>query len=178
VRGGELHGFDADVGAHVQRHGTCQTATTSMCDPFVCASASACRMTCTVDADCVSPNICMGGVCTKRPNGATCSAGRRLRERHLRARRLLRDGVHRDLQVVRARRLAGDVHEHRRGTAAGPGEPVRQQGAGTCGTDGTCNGAGACRLYGQGTICVAPACASTTMVRPREPATAPAPARP
>jgi hypothetical protein len=35
-------------------------------------------------------------------------------------------------------------------------------GAAACGNDGTCNGAGACRLYISGTQCVAPTCSGTT----------------
>jgi hypothetical protein len=36
------------------------------------------------------------------------------------------------------------------------------QGAGTCGTDGTCNGSGACRFYAGGTQCVPPMCTVPT----------------
>ena len=107
-------GLDAHAGAHVQRHrhlpgGHHVHAAT----PYVCGTG-ACRTTCTVDGDCVSPNICSRGVCTKRPNGAACTAGERLRERHLRAGRLLRGGLHGDLQVVRAGRHARHVHQRRR----------------------------------------------------------------
>jgi hypothetical protein len=45
------------------------------------------------------------------------------------------------------------------------GDPLNQcndQGAGTCGTDGTCDGAGGCRLYASGTTCVAESCTQST----------------
>ena len=46
--------------------GTCQTATTSSCQPYACG-ASACRTSCTSNADCRSPNICVGTSCMPNP---------------------------------------------------------------------------------------------------------------
>jgi len=46
--------------------GTCQAATTSMCTPFICG-ATACKTTCASNADCVSPNICIGTACAPMP---------------------------------------------------------------------------------------------------------------
>ena len=54
--------------------GTCQTATTSMCNPYAC-NATACRTTCTVNADCVAPFTCIGGSCAKKAAGVACGVG-------------------------------------------------------------------------------------------------------
>jgi hypothetical protein len=40
-------------------------------------------------------------------------------------------------------------------------------GAAGCGTDGSCNGSGACRLYATGTVCVASTCSGTTFTPAR-----------
>jgi hypothetical protein len=49
-------------------------------------------------------------------------------------------------------------------------DPLNQctdAGAASCGTDGTCNGGGACRMYGAGTQCVAPSCTGSTLTSQR-----------
>ena len=136
--------------------GTCQAATSSSCTPYVCGTG-ACRTTCTVDGDCVAPNICSGGVCTKRPNGATCTADGDC------ANNVCAQGI--CCASSAARRPASRARwPARLGTctnvAAGQ-DPLNQctdAGAASCGNDGTCNGAGACRLYVTGTTCVASTC--------------------
>jgi hypothetical protein len=47
--------------------GVCQSSTATNCMPYVCA-ANACKASCTADADCQSPNICLGSVCAPNPN--------------------------------------------------------------------------------------------------------------
>jgi hypothetical protein len=48
-----------------------------------------------------------------------------------------------------------------------PLDQCADQTAATCGTDGTCNGGGGCRLYGAGTQCVAPSCTGSTLTSGR-----------
>ena len=43
----------------------------------------------------------------------------------------------------------------------------RAGGAATCGTNGNCDGAGACELYGVATTCAPASCAGTTVVQAR-----------
>ena len=74
VRGGDVHGLDGHARAHVQRHRHLPGGHVVQLHAVQSAARGACRTTCTVDGDCVAPNICSGGVCTKRPNGATCTA--------------------------------------------------------------------------------------------------------
>jgi hypothetical protein len=45
-----------------------------------------------------------------------------------------------------------------------PDNECTDQGASSCGTDGTCNGAGACRKYGAGTSCGPSSCNGSTFV--------------
>ncbi len=139
--------------------GTCQAATTSMCDPFVCGTG-ACRTTCTVDGDCVSPNVCSAGVCTKRPNGAACTATTDCSS-GICAQNICCSAA--CTATCKSCALAGTL-----GTctnvAAGqdPLDQCTDAGVASCGNDGTCNGAGACRLYVTGSPCVAPTCSGST----------------
>src|SRR6185369_2129983 len=42
--------------------GTCQTVTTSACNPYVCG-ATACKTSCGSNADCDATHFCSGGGC-------------------------------------------------------------------------------------------------------------------
>jgi hypothetical protein len=47
--------------------GTCQTVSNSGCSPYACGTG-ACRTSCTGNADCLSPNVCIGSTCAPAPN--------------------------------------------------------------------------------------------------------------
>jgi len=47
-----------------------------------------------------------------------------------------------------------------------PQDQCPVQDVATCGTDGSCNGSGACRRYAAGTVCVMATCATTSAVTP------------
>jgi hypothetical protein len=47
--------------------GTCLTVTTSSCNPYACGTG-VCRTSCTTNADCNSPNVCLGSTCAPNPN--------------------------------------------------------------------------------------------------------------
>jgi Pretoxin HINT domain len=55
--------------------GNCVAATTVTCAPFVCKpDNSACYTTCTAGStECLSPNVCAGGSCGPKANGANCT---------------------------------------------------------------------------------------------------------
>lgn len=146
--------------------GTCQAAVTSSCGAFLCDTANGvCRVTCTADADCVSPNICNGGVCTKKPLGQTCATAAEC------ASGSCQQGVccaSSCTGTCRSCALTGSV-----GTCTNvpngqdPLSQCTDQGAASCGTDGSCNGAGACRLYANGTQCAASTCVTSTFMPTR-----------
>ena len=76
------------------------------CFPFRCGVA-ACKSTCTADADCAPPGVCSNGSCGLKPRRRGLRRRHRVRERLLRAGRLLQDRLHRHLHVVRAAGSAG-----------------------------------------------------------------------
>ena len=144
--------------------GTCLTVATASCSPYVCGSG-ACRTTCAADTDCIAPNVCSAGACTKRPNGATCTTAGDCSSG------VCAQGICCSAACTatcKSCALAGTL-----GTctnvAAGQ-DPLNQctdTGATGCGTDGSCNGAGACRLYATGTTCVAATCTTPTFTPAR-----------
>ena len=145
--------------------GTCQTTSPSQCDPFVCGSGGACKTTCAGNTDCTSPNTCISGSCGKKPIGATCGAAGECNSG------FCEQGVCCATTCVgncRSCGLTGTI-----GTCASvaagqdPFNQCADMGASTCGTDGTCDGSGACRRYAIGTTCAASTCSGTTFTPAR-----------
>jgi hypothetical protein len=108
----------------------------------------------------VSPNPCGGGKCGKFSNGATCTADTDCQSN------VCAQGVCCATAcggTCQACNLAGSL-----GTCkvvpAGQ-DPLNQcadGGPATCGNDGTCDGAGACRKYASGTACGAAVCSGSS----------------
>jgi hypothetical protein len=145
--------------------GVCRSVTSSLCDPYLCASATACKTTCATAADCVSTNLCVGTSCGKLADGQPCT--------------LASDCAHNFCAqgVCCATACSGTcVSCALTGTAgtcsavpAGQ-DPLAQCAdltAAMCQTDGACNGSSACRLYGAGTTCVAASCTGSTLTSAR-----------
>ena len=102
VRRRHLRRIHADAGADLRRRGCLPAVTTSLCDPYLCNTATtACRTTCTANTDCVSPNLCVNMSCGKLPR-LRPARWRASALEFLRAGRLLRDGLHGHVRVVRA----------------------------------------------------------------------------
>ena len=95
--------------------------------------------------------------CGKLPERRPVHDGEPVQLELLRAGRLLLDGLHGDVRVVRAGGIARRLLVGAGG--AGSAQPVRRQGVATCGTDGSCNGSGALPAVRAGTMCVAATCA-------------------
>jgi len=142
--------------------GTCRAATTVMCDPFECGTG-ACKTTCSTSTDCVSPNSCVSNSCGKLPPGAVCTAGT------VCASGFCAQGVCCNSAcagICTSCALTGSMgtcSPVATGQAPTPATQCTMTAASTCGTDGTCNGAGACRSYVSGTQCVAPSCSGSTL---------------
>src|SRR4029078_2765684 len=141
--------------------GTCQTTTPISCGAFSCNSCgTTCLTTCATDNDCIAPNICNAGQCTKKPLGTTCAGGTEC------AAGLCQQGVCCSSSCTgtcRSCALSGSA-----GTCtfvpvgADPLSQCTDNGAASCGTDDTCDGSGACRLFAAGTTCVAASCTGST----------------
>ncbi len=155
------------TGAICNGSGQCVTATSGVeCAPYACR-AGACARPCTADTDCVTGTICAAGACvTPGPLGSSCAAGREC------ASGFCADGrcCNRACGGLCETCLGGQQVAGTDGTC-GPVQAGLDPGndctAGTpesCGRDGTCDGAGACRLFSRGTSCGATVCQSELVV--------------
>ncbi len=89
--------------------GSCQTVTTVACVPYACnAAGNACNVSCAGNGDCAAVQQLRRGQRKLRPEAERRDVRRRhrLQLRLLRAGRLLRDGLHRALQLVRCRSVS------------------------------------------------------------------------
>ena len=105
--------------------GACMAGIQQPCEPYLCGTNGQCRTSCTSNADCNGANVCMGGACSKRPNGMDCASGGRVPFGRVPAGRLLQRTLHGHLHVVRADRHPRRLHAHPRGS--GPACPVRRR---------------------------------------------------
>jgi hypothetical protein len=131
--------------------GACKTPGPTPCAPFKC-SGTACANSCGSNADCVAPNTCINGSCGKKPNGQICSlAGECLSG-------FCADGFCCDSDCKASCfscKLSGQLGKCL-ATTAGEVDPkgkCADQLQASCGTDGKCDGSGACRKYAAGSIC-------------------------
>jgi hypothetical protein len=142
--------------------GSCRTATTQMCDPFECGTG-VCKTTCTTNADCVSPNSCTGGSCGKLPPGSPCSAGTACQSGFCAQGVCCNTACTGTCLSCAVTGTPGTCTPVPNGQAPNPTTQCALSSASTCGLDGTCNGAGACRKYPTGTQCAASMCSVSTL---------------
>lgn len=140
--------------------GACAAAAPVNCNPFVC-SPTGCMSACTAVDSCAAGHYCAMGTCRVRgaPGQACDDVGQ------CRSGLFCVDGLCCD------RACAGLCHACRStltGQPDGTCAPIRAgtdpanecvlQAASTCGTDGTCDGVGGCRLHGSDVQCAGAAC--------------------
>jgi hypothetical protein len=147
-------------------NGTCVAPTSTInCGAYVC-SAGICPSSCTSDAQCVSPNTCVGGICQKKPQGAACaSAPQCLTGKCTNGVCCNSDNCGK-CKACNVPGFLGVCSEVSAGTVD-PSGTCTAELASTCDEDGTCDGAGSCRKYPLGTECAAGYCAGATLTRPR-----------
>ena len=136
--------------------GSCTVPGTTSCSPYTC-TASGCKVTCSVDADCVSGDYCTGagGSCLpKRTNGMTCSGDNQCSSAHCTEGYCCGSSVCPSCQSCAVAGLQGTCSNVTAGGADPTGTCV-DQGAASCQKDGKCDGAGSCRLYSAATVCLA-----------------------
>ena len=137
--------------------GECGAGTTQSCGQYLCGSDGKCRATCASAADCVAGAACVSGSCGPKPPGAACTAGSEC------ASTICAQNVCCATTCTgTCKSCSVPGSEGQCISAASGTDPLDQcgdQGGGTCGTDGTCDGAGACRFYAGATMCAPAVCA-------------------
>jgi len=131
--------------------GTCVDSTQG-CDPYVCQSSSACYSTCSSDTACATGHYCSSGTCVdKKAQGASCTGNNQCLTN------FCADGVCCNSACTGLCKGCTAAIKGPGGGADGEcgfvvtgvdnqGE-CAQDLASTCQKDGTCNGAGACKLW-------------------------------
>ena len=144
--------------------GTCRAPGVQNCGTYQCTNG-ACINHCTGDGDCVAGHSCVNGSCGPKSNGQPCSAGSECASTYC------VDGVCCNSACTGA--CHSCALSTSRGTCApspagnlDPRQICTDQHASSCGTDGTCDGAGSCHRYLAGTQCAAESCAAGAYTPP------------
>ncbi|MFT3771992.1 MAG: hypothetical protein QM820_41830 [Minicystis sp.] len=151
-------------------NGKCNTPTPQDCAPYNCVAAlNACPTKCNADTDCVTGYYCTGtnGTCQqKAPQGGTCMTDHQCTTNHC------VDGFCCDTTCTNGCDACSNA---KTGAANGtcshvtvgtdPNNVCNDQGATSCGTNGVCDGLGACQKYPSGTVCAGAACNSNTLTK-------------
>ena len=138
--------------------GTCRPPGVVACSPYAC-SGGACVRQCTSDSDCASGHTCVNGSCGPKALGQACAAGSECGSG------FCADGV------CCATACTGSCRSCALSTSLGTCSGVAlglvdphgvcvDKHASSCGTDGTCDGTGACHVYAMGTACAVESCAA------------------
>ncbi|HEY6478344.1 MAG TPA: hypothetical protein VI456_17325, partial [Polyangia bacterium] len=146
--------------------GTCQAGTTASCNAYVCDTTGVCKTTCTVDADCSTGNFCIGGSCGKKAPGSTCTADSDCGSTHCAQGVCCNAACTGTCMSCALTATKGTCSPIAAGT-----DPLAQcsdvGATNPCGTNGFCNGAGACQFYPAGMNCGAASCTGTTLTQAR-----------
>ena len=146
--------------------GVCGAATSSPCGRYTCdTTAGACRTSCTTAAtDCVAPNICNANICTLKPIGAACTTAGECDSNFCAQGYCCNQACNSPCKSCAIAGSLGDVQQRRqRHRALARDASASATVATSCGLDGMCNGAGACRFWASGTQCVAGTCVGSTL---------------
>jgi hypothetical protein len=159
--------------------GQCLGGVAQSCQPYLCEEGkTSCRTSCMQDTDCASPSQCLNGLCGgAKARGVTCNAGTECasgfcaqgvccseactdlcKSCALKGSEGACTLVPAGMPAPAPTMLVGDA-----GTPPTVSPTCAKTDPSTCGTDGTCDGSGACRLYVAGTACSAGSCTSATL---------------
>jgi len=160
-------GSSRTLASRCDAQGACVAGGMLPCAPYLC-NGTACFTSCGKDADCAPPNVCLGGACGLRASGMPCTVDAECGSSHC------TDGVCcpvDDCGTCKACNMPGSPGRCAAVAALMP-EPhgaCPDRGPSSCGTDGLCDGAGVCHIYGAGTACgaaTASTCMGSTLVLP------------
>ena len=140
--------------------GKCVTPNASPCFPYQCG-AGVCKNSCTADFDCAPPAVCINGSCGLKGNGQACAAAAECLSGFCAQGVCCGTACQGACQSCALATSLGTCTNVPFG-ASDPQGTCHDMGNATCGTDGFCNGSGACRLYAAATPCAPPSCPATS----------------
>ena len=138
--------------------GTCVRPAAASCSPYVCGT-NACKNACTANSDCNLPAMCTNGSCGLKDNGRSCASGTECKSNFCSQGVCCATNCNGTCKSCSLSATAGTCSNVPVGTSD-PQGTCKDQGVATCGTNGVCDGAGACQRYAAGAICVSSSCAT------------------
>jgi hypothetical protein len=149
--------------------GACVTGSSTSCKPFACDTNAMCKTTCTSNTDCVSPSTCINGACGGgKSNGQTCGSGVECVSTFCSPQNVCCDTACNGTCVsCNITNSVGTCKNVTAGQSPAVAGQCMDQGMATCGTNGSCNGSGACQFYADGTPCVGAMCSGSTFTPAR-----------
>jgi hypothetical protein len=149
--------------------GTCTSGAPVACNPSTC-EGGVCLASCTSDATCVPPQTCVDGSCGPKGLGQDCARPEQC------ASGFCADGVCCDKACAGKCTFCASPDSRGKCTPAKAGSPdpraargetnpdriCADQGAGSCGQNGRCDGTGGCQEYANGTVCREARCDGAT----------------
>jgi hypothetical protein len=147
--------------------GKCVDGVPLACQPFACSyTTGACNATCSRNEDCATGIVCMVAErsCGRKGPGQPCQNGSECASTFCVDKVCCENACQGPCRSCALGSVPGTC------TLAGAGAPdprgaCKDMGKSSCGTDGTCNGNGACRRYPAGIQCAAGTCNGTTNTR-------------
>ena len=138
--------------------GTCVRPAAATCSPYVCGT-NACKIACTSNSDCNLPAVCTNNSCGLKDNARSCASATECKSGFCSQGVCCSTNCNGTCKSCSLSATAGTCTNVAVGTSD-PQGTCKDQGVGSCGTTGVCDGAGACQRYAAGAICVASSCAS------------------
>jgi hypothetical protein len=141
-------------------NGTCMAPNANSCFPYEC-DTGVCKSSCAADVDCASPAVCINGSCGLKGSGQTCISGSECLSGTCAQSVCCVTACTGTCQSCALPTALGTCVNVPQGSADPQGH-CHDQGSTSCGTDGFCDGAGACREYGAGAACAPSSCPAKT----------------
>ncbi|HET6149456.1 MAG TPA: cellulose binding domain-containing protein [Polyangia bacterium] len=146
--------------SHCDGAGMCLSGGAVSCNAYTCGPAGSCLISCRTTADCSGGNVCNGGVCGRKVQGASCMLGNEC------ASGTCQQGVCCDMVCSSPCKACNQASSLGRCTnlpqGSAPSGECKLSDPSTCGNDGTCDGVGNCRLHRMGTQCKPATCSGVT----------------
>ncbi|HZL16912.1 MAG TPA: dickkopf-related protein [Polyangia bacterium] len=142
--------------------GQCVAPDSRACAPYIC-NGTQCFNACATSDQCKTPNSCILNSCGLKTNGASCSSAADCGSGFC-AQGICCNaacgGACQSCALSNALGTCTSVPVN----AVDPAGICKDKGATSCGTDGKCDGNGACQKYLQGTTCIGSSCPAGTTV--------------
>jgi PA14 domain len=143
-------------------NGVCLAGMQQSCSPYLCGPDGKCITSCAGDLDCEGGHACVAGSCGKKALGTSCADGSEC-VLGICAQGVCCASACTGTGDCQSCALPGSEGACTSVPAGGPSKLCAMTAVAMCGTDGTCDGAGGCRLYQTGTMCSAASCSTATL---------------